>query len=61
MTSAVCTCGADACPHLADEGGLPYCKAFARPVSDIAKCGPKLVKAALKKRKLDEKLKGKKQ
>jgi len=57
MTPAACT----GCAYLADEGGQPYCTAFARAVADVRKCGPKLVKAALKKQKLDEKLKGKKQ
>jgi len=60
MNNSVCS-GGTPCEHLASEGGLPYCKAFAMPVSDVPKCGPKLVKAALKKQKLDEKLKGRKQ
>ena len=60
MTPALCQGGSRPCEHLADEGGRPYCAAFARPVSDVPRCGPKLVKAALKKQKLDEKLKGKK-
>lgn len=60
MTPAVCSRGGATCPHLADEGGQPYCTAFARAVADVGKCGTKLVKAALKKQKLDERLKGKK-
>jgi hypothetical protein len=53
--------GAKPCPHLAAVGATPFCKAFRLPVADVQRCGPKLVKAALKKQKLDKKLKGKHQ
>ena len=62
MTRAVCAGGAASCPHLIERAGEePWCAAFARPLADVTRCGPKLIKAALKKRKLRNKLQGKKQ
>lgn len=62
MTRAVCAGGAAPCPHLAERPGEePWCAAFARPLADVTRCGPKLIKAAQKKQKLRAKLKGKKQ
>ncbi len=61
MKPSTCLAGDKPCPHLVDQGGQDYCTAFGKPVETVNKCGPKLVKAALKKQKLDEKLKGKKQ
>jgi len=51
--------GAEPCPHLTVNGTVPFCSAFRKPIADVSKCGPKLVKAALKRKKLDQKLKGK--
>lgn len=62
MTRAVCAGGAKPCRHLIDRpGDEPWCAAFGRPVADVTRCGPKLIKAALKRKKLRAKLKGKKQ
>ena len=62
MTRAVCAGGAKPCRHLIERPGEePRCAAFARPMADVRRCGPKLIKAALKKQKLRNKLKGKKQ
>lgn len=62
MTRAVCAGGAKPCPHFAERPGEePRCAAFARPLADVTRCGPKLIKAALKKQKLRNKLQGKKQ
>ena len=62
MTRAVCAGGAKPCRHLIDRpGDEPSCAAFVRPLADVTRCGPKLIKAALKKQKLRSKLKGKKQ
>ncbi|HRR33125.1 MAG TPA: hypothetical protein P5026_03425 [Kiritimatiellia bacterium] len=62
MTRAVCAGGAASCRHLIGRAGEePWCAAFGRPVADVTRCGPKLIKAALKRKKLRAKLKGKKQ
>lgn len=62
MIRAVCAGGAKPCRHLTERPGEePWCAAFARPLADVTRCGPKLIKAALKRKKLRAKLKGKKQ
>ena len=62
MNRAICAGGAKPCRHLTERPGEePWCAAFARPLADVTRCGPKLIKAALKKKKLRSKLKGKKQ
>lgn len=60
MTRAVCAGGSKPCPHLAERvGEEPWCAAFGCSLTGVRRCGPKLIKAALKKRKLETKLKGK--
>ena len=59
MNVTICYGGAKPCEHLSTDGAAPFCKAFRKPVAEVERCGPKLVKLALKSRKLQEKLKGK--
>jgi hypothetical protein len=60
MTRSICAGGAKPCPHFTERAGeAPWCAAFGRPLDDVQRCGSKLIKAALKKRKLNTKLKGK--
>lgn len=62
MNRGICAGGAKPCRHLTERPGEePWCAAFARPLAGVTRCGPKLIKAALKKQKLRNKLKGKKQ
>jgi len=53
-----CNGGESPCGHLTVNGAVPFCNVFRKPIADVVRCGPKLVKAALKRRKLDRKLKG---
>jgi hypothetical protein len=55
-----CNGGDKPCAHFSVAVVTPTCLAFDAPVSTVEKCGGKLIKLALKKRKLNEKLKGKK-
>jgi len=47
------------CGHLMVDGAVPFCGVFRKPIAEVNKCGPKLVKLELKKQKRDQKLKGK--
>ena len=48
------------CKHLTADGVTPFCAVFRKAVSEVRKCGPKLIKLALKRHKLNDQLKGKK-
>lgn len=61
MTRDICAGGAAPCPHLTERAGEePWCAAFEKPAVAVRRCGPKLIKLALKKQKLRNKLKRKK-
>jgi hypothetical protein len=50
------------CPHMSVRGVSLYCDLRDQPIADVKRCGPKLIKAALKRRTLaakKNKLKGK--
>jgi hypothetical protein len=61
MKLEICNGGARPCVHLDADGPVPFCDAFRKPLAEVRKCGPKLIKLALKKNKLSDKLKGKKE
>ena len=54
-----CNGGAKPCGYQTVDGAVPFCAVFRKPIAQVSKCGPKLVKLELKKQKLDQKLKGK--
>ncbi|MCL2103449.1 MAG: hypothetical protein FWH21_00100 [Kiritimatiellaeota bacterium] len=59
MRIEFCNGRARPCGHLAVDGAVPFCKAFRKRIADVKRCGPKLIKLALKRNKLSDKLKGK--
>jgi hypothetical protein len=60
MNLSSCNGGKKPCPHLTADGSTLFCAAFREPLSEVRRCGPKLIKLALKRHKLNDKLKGKK-